>query len=361
MNRQITTLAAPEFSDDERAQLVTHLMALKKVQIQGFLIENELAKSGTKPELQSRIEEAIVDGALDVECLVRFLDEVTPWGTQHVFLYRGPTGSIAEWKKPEWVADLLKRHRLGKYLNATLPLALPDKMRVSSIVHDGRRLRITAIKKREWTERNPAYDETKRSDAGEMIELRAFVHRVTRGLVAFEWDLSANTAFLQISQLPRHSRYEEVAEEFIRLIGGWLDISRFPIVDLRPPIRKLHELEENGTGEIRSHSINYRTLQGRRLEGTSASPADPLLGEPIVDAALAAVRNSGVGHSGNFYWLASGASKGKLNGASNGHASPLITDVHVVIIAYRNRINFPTPNDERTVRHVLSRIRSHCA
>jgi hypothetical protein len=121
-------------------------------------------------------------------------------------------------------------------------------------------------------------------------------------------------------------------------------------VDLRPPIKKLHALEETGTGETRSHGINYRTLQGRRFEAKSASATDPLLGEASIDAALTVVRKSGIGHLGNFYWT-----------PTNGAAHTLDGDVHVIVVGYRNRINFPTPNDERTVRHVLSRIRSHCS
>ncbi|MCK4873634.1 MAG: hypothetical protein KAS72_13005 [Phycisphaerales bacterium] len=349
----IKTLVAPGFTDAELAQLVTDLLALKKPQIQDFLAQIELPKSGTKAEIRDRIDEALRDGAIPPDRFVRFLDEVTPWGKQHVFLYKGPGASIANWKKADWVEGLLKQHRLGKYLNATLPLALPEKMKVSSILHGERKLRITAIKKREWYERDPQYDESKVTGVGEAIDLRAFIHRVVRGLVAFEWDLTANTAFLQISQLPAGFRYEEVAKEFFDLIGGWLDISRFTIVDLRRPIQKLHELEENGAGETRSHGINYRTLEGRRLEGKSASPTDPLLGDVVIDAALSAIRRSGVGHLGNFYWLP--------NGATNPCVNPLEAEVHVIIVGQHNRVSFPTPNREQTIRHVLSRIRSHSA
>ncbi|HRQ76176.1 MAG TPA: hypothetical protein PK098_09690 [Phycisphaerales bacterium] len=349
----IKTLTAPEFTDEELAQLVTDLLALKKLQIQSFLEEVELPKSGTKAVIRERVEDALSNGGLPPERIVRFLDEVIPWGKQHVILYQGPTASITNWRQADWVADQLKRHRLRKYLNATLPLALPERMKVSSVLHNGRRLRITAIKKREWFERNPEYDETKQSRDGDPIELRAFVHRVMRGLVAFEWDLIANTAFLQISQLPTGFRYEEVAKEFFNLVNGWLDIDRFTIVDLRRPIQVLHELEEVGAGETRSHIFNYRTLEGRRLEGKSASPTDPLLGEPIVDAALGAIRRSGVAHLGNFYWLS--------NGTAGHNMNPLTSEAHVLIVAQHNRICFPTPNSEQAVRHVLSRIRSHSA
>jgi hypothetical protein len=258
---------------------------------------------------------------------------------------------MLNWRKTSWVTDLLKKHRLKRYFNATLPLVLPETMKVSSILHNGQRLRITAVKKREWSERDPDYDSSTKTDDGEDVELRAFVHRVTRNLVSFEWDQVANTAFLQISQLPRGFKYEHVADEFFDLIGAWLDVKQFSIVDLRPAIRKLHELEEAGNGETRSHGIDYRTLQGRQFGGKSPSPTDSLLGEPVIDAALGAVRDTGVGHLGNFYWLPG------ING--NAGVNPLDSDVHVIIVGTHNRINYPTPNAEQTVRHVLSRIRSH--
>ena len=280
------TLAPSQFTEEEQAQIVTDLLALKKEQIRDFLASNELSRSGTKEDIRGRIEEALQDGTLSFSKLVQFLDEVIPWGKQHVFLYKGPKSSIANWKRTDSLTKLLKKHRLGKYLNATLPLALPEEMKVSSILHDGSRLRITAIKKREWWERNPEYDDTTQTDEGDDVALRAFIHRVTRSLVAFEWDLNANTAFLQVSQLPTGFQYEEVAKEFFDLISVWLDITRFSIVDLRPVIKKLHQLEEAEAGETRSHGISYRTTQGRRFEGKSASPTDPLLGEPTIDAAL---------------------------------------------------------------------------
>jgi hypothetical protein len=346
----IKMLKAPGYMDEELAQLVTDLLVLKKSQIQDFLGQNELRRSGTKAELREWIEEALRDGELAPERIVQFLDEVTPWGKQHVYLYAGPGSSIADWKKPDWVANLLKQHRVGKYLNATLPLALPEAMKLSSILHDNGRLRITAIKKREWWERDEEFDEAKRTPDGDRIELRAFVHRVTRSLVAFEWDLTANTAFLQISQLPAGFRYEEVQKEFFDLIRKWLDDAQFRLIDLRPVIKQLQEIEDASNGEFRSLGARYRTPQGGTLEGKSASPADRLLDDPVINAAMTIVRTKGIGHLGNFYWLP--------GAAANPTTNPLRDNVHVYIVGRHNRINFPTPNGEQAIRYVLSRIRS---
>lgn len=346
-----TQVKGASYTKEEQALIVTDLLTLKKQQIGEFLATVGLPRSGTKEEIRSRIEEALDEGSLTVPQIVEFLDGVIPWGKQHVYLFKGPTSSIADWRKQPWVSKLLKKHKLLKYLNASLPLVLPDKMKVSSIQHDSHRLRITAIKRRDWWERDSDYDDSTTTDDGEGVELRAFVHRVTRSLVAFEWDLIANNAFLQISQLPTGFDYDDVAEEFFELIANWLDRSLFTLCDLRPAISHFHAQEESGTAETRSHGIDYRTLQGRRFGGKSASSADPLLGEASIDAALSAIRAAGIGHIGNFYWL-----------PENGMGAatcPVDSEIHVVLVGYRNRINFPTPNDEETVRYVLSRVRSH--
>lgn len=348
-----TQAKSTSFTKDEQALIIADLLTLKKKQIQEFFASVGLARSGTKVELRERIEEAVEDGSLSLPQIVEFLDSVIPWGKQHVYLFKGPTSSIANWRKEAWVEQLLKKHRLAKYLNANLPIVLPDKMKVSSIQHDPRRLRITAIKRRDWWERDEDYDDSSTTEEGDDIELRAFVHRVTRSLVAFEWDLVANTAFLQISQLPTGFDYDDVADEFFELIEGWLDRSLFTPCDLRPPITQLHALEESGAGETRSHGIDYRTMQNRRFGGKSASAADPLLGEASIDNALRAIRKAGIAHIGNFYWL-------PTNGAGP-VPCPLESAIHVIVVGFKNRINFPTPNNEETVRYVLSRIRSHCA
>jgi hypothetical protein len=122
-------------------------------------------------------------------------------GKQHVFLYRGLAKKNGDWKKSTWVQSLLKRYKLDKYLNATVQTALPKQLTISSIIYDGKRLRVVAIRKREWWERQPELDDTSQTDDGDPVTLRAFVRRITRGIVAFEWDVVANTAFLQISQL----------------------------------------------------------------------------------------------------------------------------------------------------------------
>jgi hypothetical protein len=210
-------------------------------------------------------------------------------------------------------------------------------------------LRITAVEKREYTERTPERDEDKETESGERITLKAYVHHLTRSLAAFEWDLNANVAMLQITQLQMDGDYEEVAGQFFQLVRSWLDIGQFGAVDLRPVIRSLHEKERKGEAEARSHGIHYRSPRGRRVSAHSPTPRDSVLGEPFIDDAMDSVRKNGVGHLGNFYWLA-GIKPGSVT-------NPLRSDGHVIIVGAKSRVNFPTPNTEDVVRYVLHRVR----
>jgi hypothetical protein len=346
----IKLLKPPEYTAEERQALIDFVLALRKSRIQDFLKQVELPKSGTKPDLRERLQEALDEGRLSYEQLVHFLDSVVPWGKQHVFLFTGPRGDMKSWKDPDHVLERLKQHRLGKLFNARLPLILPEELTLSSITHAENKLRITAVQKRDYTERTPQHDDQKETEEGDTIILKAYMPHLSRTLVVFEWDLDANTAMLQITQLHGDTLYGEVAAEFFKLVGSWLDVKLFGAVDVRRAIRRLHELEGNGKAETRSHGIHYRTMLGRRLSAHSPSPHDSVLGEPDIDQAMDTVGKNGVGHLGNFYWLPG------MNGSPV--PNPLKNDIHVIIVGDMSRINFPTPNTEDVVRYVLHRVRA---
>lgn len=346
----IRELSPSEYTEEEREKIIQYLMELKGDSIREFLASHGLPKSGTKPELRERIQEYLDEGALKYKDLVKFIDTAAPWGKQHVFLYEGPESEVRKWQKNEYVSNVLTEIGLSKYLNSRLPLILPETLTLSSIEYPrGRELKIYAVERREHWERKREYDERKTQE-NQKIELRAYVNQVIRGIIVFRWNLVSNNAILQISQLPSGSKYEEVEGRFAELIGSWLNIELFQKLDLRPVIRKLHELEETGTPEARSHSIGYRTRGGRTVSAQSPTPHDSVLGEKMLDSALSSVRRQGVGHIGNFYWLPSSANP------ANGN--PLEKEVHTIIVGNKARINFTTPNKKEDVEYVLSRVRA---
>ena len=348
----VELLRATEPTQEDRPVLIDLVLAARKSCLQDLLKKVKLARTGTKPQIRSRIEEAVEQGHIRQETLVEFLDSVSLWGKQHVLLFDGPRQPIDEWKDAEQVHRRLKQFQLDRLFNAHLPLVLPETLTLSSIAHTGERLRVTAVRRDEFDERAPQHDAHEVTKDGEQISLRAYKRHVSRILASFEWDLVANTAMLQISQLHRELEYEEAAQGFWALLRGWLDVERFTPVDVRPVIRRLQDLEASGAPEVRSHGIHYRTLRGRRLSAQSPGPRDSVLGETGIDEAMRSVAREGVGHLGNFYWLG----RDGPGAASN----PLHQDLRVVIVASKGRIHFTTPNDEEAVRYVLSRVRSLC-
>ena len=341
---------SPEYSEEECERVIQYCMSLKKDLIKKFLERNGIPKSGTKQELRRRIKRHLGEGTIDYGDLVIFLDTVAPFGKQHVYLYYGPESEIENWRDRDYVINILDENGFSKCLNSCIPLILPKELTLASIEHrPNDELVIYAVEGREYRERKKELDETK-TVGEEEIELRAYIHQVARGVVTFRWDLVSNDAMLQISQLPKGSKYEKIEETFADMIMPVLDLIRFQKLDLKPAIKKLHELEADGNPEARPHGVSYRSQGGRRVSVESATPSDSVSGEPTVDDAFGNIRRQGVGHLGNFYW--------HPVSVNNANGNPLLKEVHASIVGNKDRINFHTPNREEDLKYVLSRIRA---
>jgi hypothetical protein len=344
--------APPTYTAEEVELLLAYVAELRKDILQGFLERSDLVKSGNKAEVITRLQSAVEEGSLSYDALIELLDDVEPWNKQHVFLYNGTTAPIASWRDVSWVEAHLKQHRVHKYLNERVPLLLPEKLRLSTIEHDANHLRVVAVERREGFERDEELDKEGEDPEGDEVDYRAYVRRVTRGLIAFEWDLQANEAFLQITQLPTHGKYEEAVTRFGALVAAWFPFTSFPQLAIRRAIAEFHRLEEQGQGAVRHHRVELAAPDGRRLTGSSASAQQPLLGNADIDAALQNVRdNNGVGHLGNFYLLPDPTDP----------ANPIQTDeVHIMLLGSRDRLNIMTPQTEDVVRYALRRVREAC-
>lgn len=339
------------YTEEEKRLIVQYVSELRKDYIVGFLQERKLLRSGTKEDLRDRIQQNLDDGHIKHAELVELLDSVTPYGKQHIYLYNGPESEITTWRDAGRVAAILEQNDLLKYLETSLRLLLPSNMSLTRINYQPeQRLTVTAVERREHFERLPSQD-TKKTLNGKEIELRAFLHQITRGVVIFDWDLVSNTAQLQISQLASGTRYEDVLESFEDLTAPWLQIRLFSPIDIGRVITRLHELEEQGQPEARYHGIGYRTLGGRSVIAQSPTARVSVFGESPVDNAMRAIRGQGaLGHIGNFYWLP--------RDVNPSHNNPLEKEVHTILIGNKKRMNLTTPNREGDIEYVLSRVRA---
>jgi hypothetical protein len=334
------------YSEEERIKIVDYFMNIKGDLIREFLEVKKIPKSGTKPELKERIIIYIEEGKILYNELINYIDTIVPYDKQHVYLYNGPNSNIVlNWRNANYYNALLQKNNLLNLLNKRLPLILPKNLTLSSIECNGKELVIFAVERREHDERNEDYDET-RIKNNEEIYLKAYIHKVTRGIIIFRWNLISNTASLYISQLPSETKYEVTEERFANLINNWLKLKLFNKVDLKPLINKLHKNEEQGNSDVRSHGFGYKTKGGRAINAQSPTNVDSVLGEDEVDTALSNIRDNSIGHTGNFYWLPKTSS-----------TNPLEKEIHTIIIGYHNRINFTTPNKKDDFEYVLSRVR----
>lgn len=231
---------------------------------------------------------------------------------------------------------------------------LPDSLSLAAIDATKERIRVTAIQRRDGWERVEELDKHQADSSGAEIEMRAFRRVVTRGLVAFEWDLQTNVALLQISQLPAHHRYEDIFKDFRLLTRAWLPVDRFPVLALGKAIGALYNEAKQPAGNLRAHGVEFEATDGRRLTGRSKQAKQPLDGNRIIDTALDSLQAAkGTGQLGNFFFVTEQA------GATDEELWS--EDTHVVLMAGgKNRINFTTPQDEETIRDVLQRIRAAC-
>lgn len=336
-----------EYSDEEQQRILQYVLELKKTLLARFFDEHDLPHTGTKEVMRERVQTALKQGVIGYTDLVDLLDSVAPWGKQHVYLFDGPdTQDIRLFRSKDTFRPHLRRLRLGRYIDRATPLILPKTTTLSSIMHSGEVISVMAVERREGWERREDLDKKERTDDGEDIRFDAHIREVTRGIVRFEWDVQANNAFLQITQLPSKFKYEDAQERFYKLVEKWLPIRSFRKCTIFGAIKHLHEETERlRQGEIRSVGVKYKTLSGRQLWGKSASPQDHLPGDPVIDAAMRDVRKDGAAQEGNFYF--------RLN------VEPATTEeVHVILNGRNDDIQFPTPNSEEALRHVLRRVRA---
>src|SRR3954447_16051136 len=89
---------------EEKQLLLGQLAALNVGQIREFMVRSEIEGSdAVKDELLSRVDQALrATGSPTWEDLVLYLDEVEPFGRQHVYVYR-PKTVLRQWRDLEFL------------------------------------------------------------------------------------------------------------------------------------------------------------------------------------------------------------------------------------------------------------------
>jgi hypothetical protein len=306
--------------------------------------------SNTKDVMLDLVRNALRDRDLSWDTLIAFLDTHEPNGKQRVLMRKAPQP-----QRQQYSADALKAaledEGLGDLWNATIPVAAPDELRLSSVAVNDQTVHVVAIGRRTYRQRVAELESQvslPRSDLEvqlyERVEVRAWVRA----------ELNARTGALNIRavSMPQEKAQRELFEDFAELIESWFPLDLFSPLDLRKAIKALHEDEVSGRPfEALVQAVGYDDASGRKTSLRSASANQSVNGAaPQLQAAIDAVRASGEGSDGNFFFLPT--SKG---GPPN---VPIGDDpVRVIIKAAVGRLDFTKPHDRRELAHVLHRVR----
>jgi hypothetical protein len=157
---------------------------------------------------------------------------------------------------------------------------------------------------------------------------------------------------VQAASLPQEKAQKALFEDFAALIAPWFPFDLFEPLDLRKAIKALHDDECSGLPcEARVQAVGYDDASGRKTSLRSASANQSVNGAaPQLQAAIDAVRASGKGSDGNFYFLPM---------AQGGPPNVPIGDepVRVIVKARVGRLDFTKPLDRAELTHVLERVR----
>ncbi len=347
----MSTPSGPE-QRSEAEILIDILVGLRVDRVRVFTDRVGLPRSGTKADLHERATAGFLDGTFSVNDLVDYLDEVEPWGRQHVILLDAEQSASAGLRRSDGIRRRAHDAGLEHLLDRRRRQVLPSELALSAIRADGEVIEIVAVERREYDVREPEYDRVEPTTAGETIVYKAYRHVVTRGLVTLRWNTATGAAAIHISEGFGRYGYDDAAGRLAALIGDFIDLDRFENKEIGRAIAALHDAERNGTPEVRSHRVGYQSKGGRTVEATSPSTNTSVVGEQVVDNALTNVAGVSTGRIGNFFWLPGTGPTSSANPLTDRRG------LHMIIIAAASRVHFMVPSDEQSVSYVLQRIRA---
>lgn len=339
------------YGADDVELLLTFLAALPNALIKDFLKQRKLPRSGNKVGLFQSIKKGLDEKKIRYGDLIDLLDASEPWAKQHVFLLDMGADST-DWNTDTKVRAAVAAHGLRNVVNHRRQLLLPDSLTINHIVSTPQSLRISAVERRVGYLPNDELSYEEEGADGSELCFRAFEKKTTRGLIMFEWDFLTNDAFLQVTQLPMHERYEHAKARFLSLVSQWFPTDAIIEHSLASAIVEFHRRERDNEGGVRSHRVELRAIDGRRMTGQSTRAKQPLLGNDDIDTALEGIeQKGGTGHLGNFYLLPEDGGDGGDN--------PIDAEdeIHVMLIGNRNRFHIMTAQTEDVIRYAIRCIR----
>lgn len=308
----------------------------KAAWIREFLSDAGLAKSGTRDDLRERLR-GYIDGSI-ARCrgLTEFLNRISGWGNQHLYLYNAPPSMLPEWRTKDFVLSTLRRNGAVSLLNKSRPLVLPDEPTLASVSWTPHNIRFVWNEKRVWYERREDEDE----EEGEMIK-RAWERKTGRGTLAFDWDLTTGAAMVMIQRLPSGTRYTIVRDRIAESVHPFVDLRMFELVRVSQAIKPLLE-----SGEVRERKTNWETKSGGKAGFSSVGKHFSVKDDDTLKRMHDQGGDDLRGSMGVMYWIPNG--------------SDLESELSTVIDRKDQRLAIRGERREKEVRHVVGCVRRYC-
>jgi hypothetical protein len=301
-----------------------------------------LPSSGSKDELLARFEKQLRTQPKAGVFITEFLNLVDGWGRQHLYLYKAPPGLTAQWRDEAFVRALMVRNGALRVFNRSRALVMPAKPELASVRWAAEAVRFTWNEKRTWFERREALDRPLPGGSGDIV-LRGWERMVSRGTLAFDWDLRTGEAMLMIQRLPTGTNYTAARDDLIKLVAPFVDLQVFTATRVSRAILRIRATPK----EARERKINCETERGGKASFTTPSRKQGLTSDPTLLRMEQAGSGQVIGSMGNYYWLPT--DDGSLD-----------SELHVILHKKDQRVAIFGEKDEGEVRYVVERIRSYC-
>lgn len=324
----------------DEQQVLELIFAHNKFHIRDFLATCGLTKSGTEEELFAKMAGLLKSKSINLEDLVRLLNQIEGWGDQQIYLYKAVSKEFrqlfADKKKFE---GLLADNRMKNLLNAERSIILPDERTLATIEYDEKRVKFIWIEKRIWEERH----EDKDKESGG-FHFKAYKTHVKRGIMSYDLDLKSGLGVMMIQKLPNNSNseYVNIRHKLEKELESIIDLDDVPLLKFKKGIKEIHK-----SGEARSRQVEDQTNLGSRAKYTSMNRKSDIDKDPIIKRARTATSANSQPYMGNFYW-----DPLKSEGA-------LQSELHSVLHTKDNRVGIYGERTEEEVRYIIERIRFH--
>jgi hypothetical protein len=340
----------PSPSPAVQALLLKHLAAMRADFIRTLMQDNDITgRSNTKDVMLGLIRDALRDRELSRETLIAFLDAHEPNGKQRVQMLKAPEASREQYSATA-LKTALENTGLGELWGATVPVAAPEELQLSSVRVENHTVTIVAIGRRTYRQRVAELEDQVQLPRND-LEVQLYEHVEVRAWVRAELD--TRNGALNIRGVSLQEKVQRALfEDFAALISPWFPLDLFQPLDLRKAIKALHEDECSGTPcEARVQAVGYDDASGRKTALRSASANQSVNGAAAqLQAAIDAVRASGEGSDGNFFF--------QPTSQGGPHNVPIGDDsVRVILKAAPGRLDFTKPLDRAELAHVLHRVR----